>query len=79
MAAMPTLICFSGVGGDDITVEETPEHVLRGLSTGHPLVLTRNGDHEEVYVNPSRIACWYPSTGDVGDPPMVPRPFKGPI
>ena len=36
---MPTLICFSGVGGDDITVEETPEHVLRGLSTGYPLCI----------------------------------------
>jgi hypothetical protein len=76
---MPTLICFSGLGGDGITVEETPEHVLHGLSAGHPLVLTRNGDHEEVYVNPSRIACWYPSYGDPADPPVVPRPFKGPI
>jgi hypothetical protein len=81
MAPMPTLICFSGLGGDGITVEETPEHVLQGLSdsSGHPLLLTRNGDHEEIYVNPSRIACWYPSSGDIGDPPMVPRPFRGPI
>ena len=57
---MPTLICFSGLGGDGITVEETPEHVLAGLSgaDGHPLLLTRNGRRDGVYVNPSRIACW---------------------
>jgi hypothetical protein len=81
MATMPTLICFSGLGGDGITVEETPELVLQGLSrsSGDPLLLTRNGDHKGVYVIPSRIACWYPSAGDNADPPMVPRPFKGPI
>ena len=78
---MPTLICFSGLGGDGITVEETPEHVLAGLSggDGHPLFLTRNGRREGIYVNPSRIACWYVSSGDNADPPMVPRPFRGPI
>ena len=78
---MPTLICFSGLGGDAITVEEAPERVLRVLSGGDgtPLLLTRNGRHDGVYVNPSRIACWYPSSGDAGDPPVVPRPFKGPI
>jgi hypothetical protein len=78
---MPTLICFSGVGGDGITVEETPEHVLEGLSDshGHPLLLTRNGDRGGVYVNPSRIACWYPSSGDSWDTPVVPRPHRGPI
>ena len=78
---MPTLICFSGLGGDGITVEETPEHVLDVLSGGHggPLLLTRNGRREGVYVNPSRIACWYPSSGDAAAPYVVPRPFTGPI
>jgi hypothetical protein len=78
---MPTLICFSGLGGDGITVEETPEDVLNVLSDGdgHPLLLTRNGRRDGVYVNPSRIACWYPSSGDATDTPVVPRPFKGPI
>ena len=78
---MPTLICFSGLGGDGITVEETPEHVLDVLrgGAGKPLLLTRNGRHDEVYINPSRIACWYPSSGEMGAPPVVPRPFQGPI
>jgi hypothetical protein len=78
---MPTLICFSGVGGDGITVEETPERVLDVLSggDGNPLLLTRNGGREGVYVNPRRVACWYPSSGDASDPIVVPRPFKGPI
>jgi hypothetical protein len=78
---MPTLICFSGLGGDGITVEETPERVLDVLrgGDGRPLLLTRNGLRGGVYVNPSRIACWYPSTCPVPDPPPMPRPFKGPI
>jgi hypothetical protein len=39
---MPTLICFSGLGGDGITVEETPEHVLDVLSGGHGGPLSRS-------------------------------------
>jgi hypothetical protein len=78
---MATLICFSGLGGDGITVEETPEHVLDVLrgGDGKALLLTRNGRRGHVYVNPNRIACWYPSTGGTPDPPPMPRPFKGPI
>jgi hypothetical protein len=78
---MPTLICFSGLGGDGITVEETPEQVLNVLSggSGDPLRLTRNGGREGVYINPGRIACWYPSSGDPTNTPVVARPFRGPI
>jgi hypothetical protein len=78
---MPTLICFSGVGGDAIAVEETPEQVLRVLNTGRgtPLLLTRDGAHEGVYINPGRIACWYPTSGDDVAPRVVPRPFRGTI
>jgi hypothetical protein len=77
---MPTLICFSGLGGDAITVEESPERILHVMTDhrGTPLLLTRNGAHDGVYINPARIACWYPSSGD-GEPVVVPRPFRGPI
>jgi hypothetical protein len=76
---MPTMICFSGLGGDAIAVEETPEQILDVLSDlkGTALFLTRNGRHDGVYINPERIACWYPSSGD-NEPPVV-RPFVGPI
>ena len=42
---MPTRICFSGIGGDAITVEETPEQILDVMSNryGTPVLLTRNG------------------------------------
>jgi hypothetical protein len=78
---MATVICFSGLGGDSITVEETPEQLLQVLhdSNGIPPRLTLNGLRDGVYINPDRIACWYPSVGEVLDPPLVPRPFKGPI
>jgi hypothetical protein len=77
---MATRICFSGVGGDAVTVEESPEQILHVFSDRHgsPMLLTRNGQHDGVYVNPDRIACWYPSSGE-GEPRMVPRPFKGTI
>jgi hypothetical protein len=76
---MATMICFSGVGGDGITVEESPEQILDGLSdrNGTALFLTRNGRHDGVYINPERIACWYPSSGE-DETPIV-RPFIGPI
>jgi hypothetical protein len=78
---MATVICFSGLGGDSITVEETPEQLLQGLRDGGgiPLRLTRNDLHDGVYINPDRIACWYPSVGDGRDAPFVARPFQGPI
>jgi hypothetical protein len=76
---MPTTVCFSGVGGDAITVEESPEQILGVLEDRHgtAVLLTLNGVHDGVYINPERIACWYPS--DTGQPPIVPRPFMGPI
>jgi hypothetical protein len=76
---MPTMICFSGLGGDAITVEESPEQILDVLSdrNGTALFLTRNGRHDRVYINPERIACWYPSS-DEHESPIVP-PFIGPI
>jgi hypothetical protein len=46
---------------------------------GNPLLLTQHGHHDEVYVNPSRIACCYPGSGDATDLPLVPRPFRTPI
>ena len=77
---MPTRICFSGIGGDAITVEESPDQILEVMSNryGTPVLLTRNGPHDCVYINPERIACWYPSA-DRGEPYVVSRPFKGPI
>jgi hypothetical protein len=76
---MPTTVCFSGVGGDAITVEESPEQILDVLEDRHgtAVLLTLNGVHDGVYINPERIACWYPS--DTGQPPMVPRRFMGTI
>lgn len=76
---MPTMVCFSGVGGDGITVEESPEQILDVLShrNGRALFLTRNGRHDGVYINPQRVACWYASPGD--DEPPVVRPFSGSI
>ena len=76
---MPTTVCFSGVGGDAITVEESPQQILDVLEDrdGTAVRLTRNGVHEGVYVNPDRIACWYPT--EKGEPLVVPRPFVGPI
>jgi hypothetical protein len=77
---MPTTVCFSGVGGDAITVEESPEQILHVLTDrrGTPVLLTRKGPQDSVYINPDRIACWYPSSGEVA-PRFVPRPFIGPI
>jgi hypothetical protein len=76
---MPTTVCFSGVGGDAITVEESPEQILDVLEDRHgtAVLLTRKGVHDGVYINPDRIACWYPS--DRYEPRVVPRPFVGPI
>jgi hypothetical protein len=76
---MPTTVCFSGVGGDAITVEESPEQILDVLEDRHgtAVLLTLNGVHDGVYINPERIACWYPT--DTGQPPMVPRRFMGTI
>jgi hypothetical protein len=78
---MPTTICFSGLGGDSIVVEETSEQLSQVLSTrqGAPLRLTRDGCHDGVYVNPDRIACWYPSAGGAVERPVVARRFRGPI
>jgi hypothetical protein len=78
---MATMIRFSGVGGDSITVEESPEQIRDVLGNGHgsPMLLTRNGVHEGVYINPERIACWYPSSSGDEEPPVVPLPFRGPI
>jgi hypothetical protein len=77
---MPTMVCFSGVGGDGITVEESPEQIRDVMEDrrGTAVLLTRNGVHDDVYVNPDRIACWYPSS-DVAEPRTAPRPFIGPI
>ena len=77
---MPTTVCFSGVGGDEITVEESPEQILGVLEDRHgtAVLLTLNGVYDGVYINPDRIACWYPSYGK-GEPQTVPRPFIGPI
>ena len=77
---MPTTVCFSGVGGDAITVEESPRQILDVLADRHgtAVLLTLNGVHDGVYINPERIACWYPSSG-TGKPQMLPRPFIGPI
>jgi hypothetical protein len=77
---MPTMVCFSCVGGDGITVEESPEQILDVFRErdGTALLLTRNGRHDGVYINPERIACWYPSSGQ-DEPPIVPRPFIGRI
>ena len=60
---MPTMLCFSGVGGDAITVEESPEQILDVLADRHgtAVLLTLDGVHDGVYINPERIACWYPS------------------
>jgi hypothetical protein len=78
---MATVICFSGLGGDSITVEETPEQLLQVVrdSCGIPLRLTLHGLRDGVYINPERIACWYPSVDEGRDPPLVARPFKGAI
>jgi hypothetical protein len=80
MPAMPTMVCFSGVGGDAITVEESPEQILDVLKDrqGIAVLLTLNGVHAGVYINAERIACWYPSRPK-GEPQLVPRPFIGPI
>ena len=80
MPAMPTMVCFSGVGGDAITVEESPEQILDMLKDrqGIAVLLTLNGVHAGVYINAERIACWYPSRPN-GEPQLVPRPFIGPI
>jgi hypothetical protein len=77
---MATTVCFSGVGGDAITVEESPEQILDVLAdrNGTAVLLTLNGAHDGVYINPERIACWYPSSGK-GEPRVVARPFIGPI
>jgi hypothetical protein len=77
---MPTTVCFSGVGGDEITVEESPEQILDVLAepNGTAVLLTLNGVHDGVYINPDRIACWYASDGN-DQPQTVPRPFIGPI
>jgi hypothetical protein len=76
---MATIVCFSGVGGDGITVEESPEQVLDVLKdrNGNAVLLTLNGAHDGVYINADRIACWYPNRN--GEPVLVPRPFIGPI
>jgi hypothetical protein len=76
---MPTMVCFSGVGGDAITVEESPEQILDVLKDRHgtAVLLTLNGVHDGVYINAERIACWYPSRNF--EPHVVPRPFIGPI
>jgi hypothetical protein len=77
---MPTTLCFSGVGGDAITVEESPEQIMDVLADRHgtAVLLTLNGVHDGVYINPERIACWYPSSGKA-KPQMLPRPFIGSI
>ena len=77
---MPTTVCFSGVGGDSITVEESPEQILDVLEDRNdtPVLLTLNGVHDGVYINPNRIACWYPSPRWC-EPRVVPRSFVGPI
>jgi hypothetical protein len=77
---MPSTVRFSGVGGDAITVEESPEQILDVLRDrpATAVLLTLNGVHDGIYVNPDRIACWYPSTENA-EPQMVPRPFIGPI
>jgi hypothetical protein len=79
---MPTTVCFSGVGGDAITVAESPEQILVVMEDRHSgttaVLLTLNGVHDGVYINPDRIACWYPSYGK-REPQVVPRPFMGPI
>ena len=74
------MVCFSGVGGDAITVAESPEQVLDLLRAPHgtAVLLTLNGVHDGVYINPDRIACWHVSSRD-REPHMVPRPFMGPI
>jgi hypothetical protein len=76
---MATMICFSGVGGDGITVEESPEQILDVLKDRHgtAVLLTLNGVRDGVYINADRIACWY--TSRKGEPPFVPRPFIGTI
>ena len=77
---MPTKVCFSGVCGDGITVEESPEQILDVLKDRQSVVvlLTLNGVHGGVYINAERIACWYASRVN-GEPQLVPRPFLGPI
>jgi hypothetical protein len=77
-----TVIRFSGAGGDSITVDESPEDVLDvfSCSNGLPLRLTRGGSHDGVYINPERIACWYPSADvDAVPDPVIVRRFRGPI
>jgi hypothetical protein len=78
--AVPTTVCFSGIGGDAITVEESPEQILDVLTgrNGTAVLLTLNGIHDAVYINPDRIACWYPSASR-REPVVVPRPFIGPV
>ena len=77
---MPTTVRFSGAGGDSITVEESPQQILEELRErhGNAVLLTLNGAHAGVYVNPDRIACWHPSSGS-SEPHVVSRPFMGPI
>ena len=78
---MPTVISFSGLDGDSITVEQTPEQVseLVAGNGGGAVRLTRDGHHDGVYVNPGRIAWWHPCPGGAAEPPVVARPFHGPI
>ena len=79
---MPTVIRFSGIGGDSITVDESPDDVLHAFSGSHggPLRLTRDGASEGIYINPARVACWYPSgAGEPVDLHVVGRRFTGPI
>jgi hypothetical protein len=79
---MPTVIRFSGVNGDSITVHEDPDDVLHAFSGSHggPFRLTRDGSPDGIYVNPARVACWHPSgAGEVAEGPVVARRFTGPI
>ena len=79
---MPTVIRFSGVIGDSITVDEGSDDVLDAFSGSHggPIRLTRDGCPDGVYINPARVACWYPSgAGEVADGPVLARRFTGPI
>jgi hypothetical protein len=80
---MPTIIRFSGVGGDSITVDESPDDVLHAFSGSHggPLRLTRDGTPDGIYINPARVACWYPSggAGEMAEVPVIGRHFTGPI
>jgi hypothetical protein len=77
---MPTVVFFSGLDGDCITVEETSEQLLHIWSEGDglPLCLTRDVGAGDVYINRSRIACWYPAA--VAERPALKvRHFSGPI